>query len=714
VLRCSALTGAGIDELWDAIGAAHDRLRVDGPDGLDALRGRQAVAWMWSEVTDTLIDRLRRAPSVRAALHAAEKDVTAGRRSPTAAAAELLDAFLGQPLDAVAEGRADAAADPALAARITDALAPFDRSPTDVGGLLREVERRSAIDVDAPLEGAGPAVLRAKAAVRKATSFTTRHLAQQVGVLTAALARVGRDLDGRVRALEQRASLELALGDLPAPAAAWAAVLDPLAASAPGPRRDLRHPGEAASAAGGHRRPGGDRRRGRRADHRRRLAVAARAVAGLAPGGTVAVATTDGTAWDEVADGVLADLVPGRPLRPPPGSVCSSTSAPGSWRSTGAHLAPGHRAGSGDAVRDVTTVHQVLHAVAPGDAVSTHAVLLRAALRRPGSPATSTPPASRTAAPPEPGLADLPAPDGASALLYHASIGSEAAAVVPGRGPEPLVINHHNITPVEHLVGWAPTWPTGPRGAGPSWRRWPPGHPRHRRLAAQRRRADPGRVPPQHHGAGALRRHRPRRPRGRPPSRPPPRRPLAVRRPGRAQQGRPRPGGGAGLVPPAPRPRGHPHAGGKRSVPAYAEQVEALAATLGIAGAVRMAGSLDGDGLIAAYRSADVFVSCSDHEGFGIPLVEAMGHGLPVVAYGAAAVPSTVGDAGIVLPEKSPAVVAAAVHRVITDDAARAALVAAGRDRLEQLRPARSAERFVEVLRNGLAGGERPYHPGSP
>jgi hypothetical protein len=155
-------------------------------------------------------------------------------------------------LDAVAEGRADAAADPALAARIDDALAAFDRSPTDVGGLLREVERRSAIDVDAPLEGTGAAVLRAKAAVRKATSFTTRHLAQQVGVLTAALARVGRDLDERVRTLEQRAGLELALDDLPAPASAWAAVLDDLAASAPGPRRDLRHP---AAAAAPHRSP---------------------------------------------------------------------------------------------------------------------------------------------------------------------------------------------------------------------------------------------------------------------------------------------------------------------------------------------------------------------------------------------------------------------------------------------------------------------------
>jgi hypothetical protein len=219
-------------------------------------------------------------------------------------------------LDAVAEGRADAAADPALAARISDALAPFDRSPTDVGGLLREVERRSAIDVDAPLEGAGPAVVRAKAAVRRATGFTTRHLAQQVGVLTAALARVGRDLDGRVRALEQRASLELALDDLPAPAAGWASVLGPLAAAGPGPRRDLRHPGEVRSL------PVGTAglvvidglADALAADDA--LAVLARAAEGVAPGGAVAVATTDGAAWADVADGVLADLVPGRPMRP--------------------------------------------------------------------------------------------------------------------------------------------------------------------------------------------------------------------------------------------------------------------------------------------------------------------------------------------------------------------------------------------------------------
>jgi glycosyltransferase involved in cell wall biosynthesis len=73
-----------------------------------------------------------------------------------------------------------------------------------------------------------------------------------------------------------------------------------------------------------------------------------------------------------------------------------------------------------------------------------------------------------------------------------------------------------------------------------------------------------------------------------------------------------------------------------------------------------------------------VLVCCSDHEGFCAPLLEAMHHRLPVVAYGAAAVPETVLDAGIVLPSKSPVLVATAVQRVLTDRGLRDELIAAG------------------------------------
>jgi LAO/AO transport system kinase len=88
VLRSSALTGAGIPEVWDAV-LAHRRA-VEAAGELDARRREQARAWMWSEVTDTLLDDLRRAPHTRAQVRELEAAVTDGLLSPTAAAQRLL------------------------------------------------------------------------------------------------------------------------------------------------------------------------------------------------------------------------------------------------------------------------------------------------------------------------------------------------------------------------------------------------------------------------------------------------------------------------------------------------------------------------------------------------------------------------------------------------------------------------------------------------
>ena len=116
------------------------------------------------------------------------------------------------------------------------------------------------------------------------------------------------------------------------------------------------------------------------------------------------------------------------------------------------------------------------------------------------------------------------------------------------------------------------------------------------------------------------------------------------------------------------------------SSPRYADAVSGYAAALGLADSVEVVGHVSDDELAAHYRAADVYVSTSDHEGFGVPLLEAMHHRLPIVAYGSSAIPETVGGAGLVLGDKAPATVAAAVHRVVTDDRLRHALGdAAGR-----------------------------------
>lgn len=121
-------------------------------------------------------------------------------------------------------------------------------------------------------------------------------------------------------------------------------------------------------------------------------------------------------------------------------------------------------------------------------------------------------------------------------------------------------------------------------------------------------------------------------------------------------------------------------------------------ARLGLEGAVEITGPVTPAALEAYYRSADVFVCASDHEGFCVPVVEAMGHGLPVVAYAAAAVPETVGSAGLVLPTKEPLRFAAAVARVVEDEALRKRLTAAGQRRASDFSLERSRQRMIEVI----------------
>jgi glycosyltransferase involved in cell wall biosynthesis len=137
---------------------------------------------------------------------------------------------------------------------------------------------------------------------------------------------------------------------------------------------------------------------------------------------------------------------------------------------------------------------------------------------------------------------------------------------------------------------------------------------------------------------------------------------------------------------------------GERYGPALAAFVE----DLGLSGAVTVTGSVSGAALEAYYRAADVFVCASDHEGFCVPIVEAMGHGVPVVAYATAAVPETVGDAGLLLPTKAPLPFAAAVHRVVVDGRLRRRLAEAAGRRVESYALDASTRKFVELIRGAI------------
>jgi glycosyltransferase involved in cell wall biosynthesis len=142
---------------------------------------------------------------------------------------------------------------------------------------------------------------------------------------------------------------------------------------------------------------------------------------------------------------------------------------------------------------------------------------------------------------------------------------------------------------------------------------------------------------------------------------------------------------------------------------AYAEAVQGYAAELGLAGAVDHGEHLSPAQLAAWYSDADVFVCLSEHEGFCIPLLEAMHFDLPIVALAAGAVPETLGSAGILIDAKRPSLAAAAVHQVRSDPSCAEFLATEGRRRLDAFGGAATRARFLEVLgaldaRQGVRG----------
>jgi len=145
-------------------------------------------------------------------------------------------------------------------------------------------------------------------------------------------------------------------------------------------------------------------------------------------------------------------------------------------------------------------------------------------------------------------------------------------------------------------------------------------------------------------------------------------------------------------------PQARLHLVGTDLSPRYGQALRSYIANLGLTDAVELAGSVSQSALATYYANADVFVSCSEHEGFCAPILEAMYHRLPVVAYSAAAVPETVGDAGILLDDKSPTVLAAAVHKVLTDNYLRSTLSDQAARRAKELDLSVSKVKFRKAL----------------
>jgi len=138
-------------------------------------------------------------------------------------------------------------------------------------------------------------------------------------------------------------------------------------------------------------------------------------------------------------------------------------------------------------------------------------------------------------------------------------------------------------------------------------------------------------------------------------------------------------------------------------VPRYYDQVRALIAEYDMLPArFWFTGPVPDEDLAAFYRWADAYVSLSEHEGFCVPLVEAMAADVPVVAYAAGAVPETLGGAGLLFEPKDLELAAELLGSVVYDRGVRARVLDGQRRRLQDFAPDRIEAQLRETLNEFL------------
>jgi glycosyltransferase involved in cell wall biosynthesis len=135
--------------------------------------------------------------------------------------------------------------------------------------------------------------------------------------------------------------------------------------------------------------------------------------------------------------------------------------------------------------------------------------------------------------------------------------------------------------------------------------------------------------------------------------------------------------------------------------PAYMAAINGLRQKLGVDGMV-FCGSITDERVAAHYREADIYLCLSEHEGFGVPVIEAMRAGTVVVAYEGGAVAETLDGAGVLLHSLDPLLVAEVVDRVAGDEGLRKQIIDRQHERVLEIERFPRDETLVRSVRAAL------------
>lgn len=137
----------------------------------------------------------------------------------------------------------------------------------------------------------------------------------------------------------------------------------------------------------------------------------------------------------------------------------------------------------------------------------------------------------------------------------------------------------------------------------------------------------------------------------------------------------------------------------------YARWLRHLSESFGLGGAVTITGHVSQQELVSYYKTADLFVSMSEHEGFGKPLIESMYLGVPVLAYASSAVPATLGQAGVLFHHKQFEALAEIAELLISNAGLRNQIIETQLERSMVFTASRVKQRWNMYLENlGVLG----------
>lgn len=131
----------------------------------------------------------------------------------------------------------------------------------------------------------------------------------------------------------------------------------------------------------------------------------------------------------------------------------------------------------------------------------------------------------------------------------------------------------------------------------------------------------------------------------------------------------------------------------------YYPSLLAYAEKLGILEDVIFPGHVSFGEYLAYYLIADLYLCMSAHEGFCIPLVEAMYFHIPIIAHASTAVPDTLAGSGILVHTRSPEAVAKTMNLVLENSTYRQEIIEGQNIRLKQLRPEILEEQYLKILK---------------